>query len=109
MFTNMVTLADPVELEDVKAAYPVIAFVPVPGTEDDECSGCPDQDIFGQASADAVLVYRWWGHWVRQPVGSCCISSELRDLVDNDAVTDLRVEVLVEPTDTPAGVRRPGK
>lgn len=90
------TLADPLELEDLQSEFADVTFELIYRTDEDPCSGCPDACLTGPQSADVVLVYRWWGHWVRQPAGMCCATSELRELTDSDAVTDLRVEVLVE-------------
>lgn len=106
MFADLSTLVDPIDLEDAQALFPFIVFTPVSRAEDDPCSGCPELSFFGPLPAEAVLVYRWWGSRVRQPVGSCCLEQELRDLTGSDAVTELRVEVLLDDTtDTPSSTR----
>lgn len=97
---HLPTLADPLELEDLQREFADVPFeltYVTPEIADDACQGCPEGLLLGPAIAEVVLVYRWWGHWVRrQPLGMCCAAREMRELVTNRAVVVLRVEVLLE-------------
>lgn len=94
---DLPTLIDPLELDDVRERFPLVEFVPVPWTDQDSCSCCPEHDPYDPPPAEAMLVYRWYGRWVRQPVSACCLEWELAHLVGSGAASELRVDVLLEP------------
>lgn len=87
-------VAEPTVIEDAYARFPKVPFVPVAWNNPDPCSGCPNGP-WDPPDAEALLVYRWWGHWIEQPVCGGCLEEELLCLVRSDAATDITVQVLV--------------
>lgn len=94
--TGYNTVAEPTVIEDAQARFPGVLFAPMPWNNPDPCSGCCEEEgPWDPPGAEAFLVYRWRGHWIEQPVAGCCLETELSCLVNNAAVSDLTVQVLV--------------
>lgn len=95
-FAALNTVAEPSSIEDVQIRFPLVEFSPVAWNNSDPCSGCAEQGgPWEPPAAEAFLVYRWHGRWVKQPVAACCLEQELACVVRSDAVTELSVQVLV--------------
>lgn len=92
-FAALNTVAEPTTIDDAQIRFRQVPFAPAAWDNPDPCSGCPDGP-WDPPAAEALLVYRWHGHRIEQPVCGGCIEPELACLVRSDAVTDLNVQVL---------------